>query len=150
MQLGQARMVSEECRWYEKKKGDEKEVYESVPQSKYMLKFQKRMSACPSQCIRYAYGEAPLLPVSPSVARKYVGSETRKCSACGSPQLFEFQILPQAISLLCPDGGMDFCSLLVYSCSASCPEGWKECVVAIPDPDIVAAEGNCSAPAGPR
>jgi len=127
-------------------KGASREVYESVPSDlKYMLRFQKRVARVPSQCVRYAYCEEPLLPLSPSVSKKVVGAECKTCKACGAVQQFEFQILPQSISLICPDGGMDFASVLIFSCSESCGVGFEECAVVVPDAEATSPSTKTSA-----
>jgi hypothetical protein len=60
------------------------------------------------------------------------------CARCGAPRLFEFQLLPQALSYLLPGGkadvaasgpsglagvDLDFGTIAVYTCSRSCVGG---------------------------
>ncbi|KAL4158037.1 hypothetical protein PRNP1_003817 [Phytophthora ramorum] len=133
------------------------ESYEKTPAGqRHMLRFQKRISRCPLQCLRYDYGGEPLWPVVTPQSRKIP-----PCPGCGEGRSFEMQLTPTINYFLkvdeyaaadsknplgstestadppkavVPPGGMDWLSLLVYSCSASCNRSHEEFVHVVPSP----------------
>ncbi|KAL3668805.1 hypothetical protein V7S43_006099 [Phytophthora oleae] len=136
------------------------ESYEKTPaQQRHLLRFQKRISRCPLQCLRYDYGGEPLWPVVIPQTLKVL-----PCPGCGAERSFEMQLtptinyflkvdeyaaadtssqkcalntdnaLPDAPKTVVPPGGMDWLSLIVYSCSASCPQYHEEFVYVVPSP----------------
>jgi len=79
------------------------------------------------------------------------------CARCGAPRLFEFQLLPQALSYLLPGGkadvaatgpsglagvDLDFGTIAVYTCSRSCVGGEADAA------DAYAQEAAWVQPAG--
>ena len=49
------------------------------------------------------------------------------CARCGCARRFEFQVLPQLLYYLGPLGsGLDFATVAVYTCGASCGDGIKD------------------------
>ncbi|CAH0482636.1 unnamed protein product [Peronospora belbahrii] len=135
------------------------ESYEKTPAGqRHLLRFQKRISRCPQQCLRYDYGGEPLWPV---VAPQDL--KVPSCAGCGSDRLFEMQLYPTINYFLKVDeyvvidttlvdssvststtitsatsktmvstGGMDWLSLLIYSCSRSCGLSHEEFIYVVP------------------
>lgn len=133
------------------------ESYEKTPaQQRHLLRFQKRISRCPLQCLRYDYGGEPLWPVVIPQNLK-----VPNCPGCGEERSFEMQLTPtinyflkvdefaaadtpsqqksdgiagDAPKAIAPPGGMDWLSLIVYSCSASCTQSHEEFIYVVPSP----------------
>eukprot|EP00644_Phytophthora_capsici_P013581 jgi/Phyca11/8998/fgenesh1_pm.PHYCAscaffold_33_\ len=134
------------------------ESYEKTPaQQRHLLRFQKRINRCPLQCLRYDYGGEPLWPVVIPQNLKIP-----PCPGCGAERSFEMQLTPTINYFLkvdeyaagdnfsqkplntgnaspdapktVPPGGMDWLSLIVYSCSASCPQYHEEFIYVVPSP----------------
>ncbi|KAG7391016.1 programmed cell death protein [Phytophthora pseudosyringae] len=137
------------------------ESYEKTPaQQRHLLRFQKRISRCPLQCLRYDYGGEPLWPVVIPLNLK-----VPPCPSCGEERSFEMQLTPTINYFLkvdeyasadaasqqkpsptpdtaaldtpksmAPPGGMDWLSLVVYSCSASCAQSHEEFMYVVPSP----------------
>jgi hypothetical protein len=125
--------------------------YEDTPAAlRYMMRFQDWLQRSGHPCLRYAYGLRPRWPVP----RPPRASSVPSCS-CGRERVFEMQILPPALNLLQVDdytdltvsrgtavlppvgeapsswGGMDFASVLVFSCPESCSTSETEFAFAI-------------------
>ncbi|TMW62814.1 hypothetical protein Poli38472_005432 [Pythium oligandrum] len=127
------------------------ESYERTPaQQKHFMRFQKRISRCPLQVLRYDYGGEPLWPAPPARNLK-----VPRCP-CGEERAFEFQLTPTINYFLKVDefaakkleahavpkksdsdappasaptqsgGGMDWASVVVYSCPKSCQQSREE------------------------
>lgn len=65
------------------------ESYEKAPaQQRHFLRFQKRISRCPLQCLRYDYGGEPLWPVPPPQRLQV------PACVCGAARVFELQLTP--------------------------------------------------------
>lgn len=65
------------------------ESYEKTPaQQRHFMRFQKRISRCPLQCLRYDYGGVPLWPIP-----KPQSIKIPKC-VCGEDRVFELQLTP--------------------------------------------------------
>lgn len=65
------------------------ESYEKTPaQQRHFMRFQKRISRSPLQCLRYDYGGEPLWPVP-----KPQSIQIPKC-VCGEARVFELQLTP--------------------------------------------------------
>ena len=106
------------------------------------LRFQKRLRRVPDQVVRYLHGnvgrefcnddgdeedgeERPLLePLWCSAQGRPRAEDVPCCENCGAARVPEFQIMPQIIDLLgvSVHAGMDFGTLVVYTCSRSCCE----------------------------
>ena len=103
------------------------ERYEQVPERvRYALRFQSRIAQLPSQVVRYSYAGEPSWPcvpwkappasaAAPSQARHQRAARPGRaagegggingwpvppCASCGSPRVFELQIMPHALTLL--------------------------------------------------
>jgi len=133
----------------------EAEQYEKAVYPKGMSKtfrnFQKAISGIPDQAVRY---DGDPLYFSSEVKPGDVG----KCGSCGGKRAYEFQLMPsilstlQTMDMVSPadqkgkekvvnpallDTGLEFGTVLVYTCVASCSratkEGWswveEQCVV---------------------
>ena len=94
-----------------------------------LSKFHHRLQRSgPDQVVRYCFDEGakPLWP-SISNAPEHDQKSVPPCKRCGAPRRFEFQILPQIINHLDIDSelasAVDFGSIAVYTCSASCALG---------------------------
>ncbi|XP_077990415.1 programmed cell death protein 2-like [Glandiceps talaboti] len=104
-------------------------------------KFQKRISVCPEQCLRYEWNGEPLLMTANDM-HKSIPS----CKSCGGQRIFEFQLMPALVSILkiadTSDIPIDFGSVYIYSCKNSCwqeneTEKYKEeFFILQPDPDL--------------
>lgn len=99
------------------------------PERKQFADFLTRTQRAPEQVLRYRFkdGARPLWPSPAHVPKE---GDVPPCPRCGSPRRFEFQVLPQLLHYLGVDdeatGSLDFGSVAVYSCAASCataPEG---------------------------
>ncbi|KAG2787969.1 hypothetical protein PC129_g879 [Phytophthora cactorum] len=134
------------------------ESYEKTPAAqRHLLRFQKRINRCPLQCLRYDYGGEPLWPVVIPQNLK-----VPPCAGCGEERSFEMQLTPTINYFLkvdeyasvdtapqqktastsasvtpnavVPPGGMDWLSLIMYCCSASCAKSHEEFVYVVPSP----------------
>lgn len=133
------------------------ESYERTPaQQRQFMRFQKRVSRCPLQVLRYEYGGEPLWPMPEPRHLKIP-----KCT-CGEQRVFELQLLPTinyflkvdeyaphklnlstqlstavasvgAIPVHAPrGGGMDWSGVFVYSCPQSCAQSHEEFAYVLP------------------
>ncbi|XP_067292437.1 programmed cell death protein 2-like [Pseudorasbora parva] len=104
--------------------------------------FMKKISLCPEQVLRYSWAGSPLFIIKPP---SNVIEMVPFCGHCGSPRVFEFQLMPALVSLLGSavtnsDISLEFGTVLVYTCRNSC---WKsgstvpveEFIFVQPDPD---------------
>lgn len=112
---------------------DETNLLENYNNDVTTYKFYKRLALCPSQVIRYAWNEQPLVNVSDfSLPQSH-------CNDCGARRVFELQLMPGLIHFLRFESqdddskkktnsvnlqhratNLDFASVLVYTCSANC------------------------------
>ena len=83
-------------------------------------RFRGRVRRAPGQVVRYERGGRPLVcTASPAL------ESPPACQECGGERSLEFQVMPQLLTELrlglddCP--GLDWGSLYVYTCQASCP-----------------------------
>ncbi|XP_018319898.1 programmed cell death protein 2 [Agrilus planipennis] len=94
--------------------------YAEKDQDKEFLNFRDRISTQPDQVVRYERGGSPLY-----IAKDPKPNLIPECEVCGGPRQFEFQIMPQMLSML-KQYDLDWGVLLVYTCKASCTkEGYK-------------------------
>lgn len=110
--------------------GDEdwREVEEGQHQDKASERFRARMRRAPRQIVRYCRrsGQGPLLcTASATLARP------QACTNCGAERTFEFQVMPQLLSLLHLgtelESSLDWGSLYIFTCDKSCAlEGYAE------------------------
>ncbi|OQS04165.1 hypothetical protein THRCLA_20950 [Thraustotheca clavata] len=119
--------------------GEAAESYERTPlREKLFLKFKKRIKRAPTQCLRYNYGGEPLWPYPPPKL------EIPKCK-CGQERVFELQLVPTTNYFLqvekyaasdsahvTKQGGMDWQTVVVWSCPDSCALSHEEFVYAQP------------------
>ncbi|XP_015241960.1 PREDICTED: programmed cell death protein 2 [Cyprinodon variegatus] len=94
--------------------------------SKVFQQFKKRIASEPHQVIRYSRGGCPLW-----VSSDHVPSEDQipPC-ICGAKRTFEFQVMPQLLNSLYVDStgaSIDWGTVAVYTCSASCNHGDQYC-----------------------
>ncbi|OQR98594.1 hypothetical protein ACHHYP_08345 [Achlya hypogyna] len=118
------------------------ESYERTPlREKLLLRFQKRMKRAPTQCLRYHYGGDPLWPSPPPKI------DVPPC-VCGQARVFELQLVPTTNyflkvekyahettgdgAALVHEGSMDWQTVLVWSCPASCSRSHEEFVYVQP------------------
>lgn len=96
---------------------DEEETKVEVDSA--FLKFEKRISRCPDQVLRYSK-EDKILWVSDSNR----DPDIPNCEHCGSRRTFEFQIMPQLLNELGIDhrnkNALDWGTLVIYTCSKHC------------------------------
>ncbi|KAI9987677.1 hypothetical protein PInf_023721 [Phytophthora infestans] len=135
------------------------ESYEKTPAAqRHLLRFQKRINRCPLQCLRYDYGGEPLWPVvipqnlkvppcagcgkerafemqlTPTInyflkVDEYALADTASLQKPESSAGNTTSDTPKAVV---PPGGMDWLSLIVYCCSASCAQSHEEFVYVVP------------------
>jgi len=95
---------------------------ESLNEDKQYKKFMKRIKQEPEQVIRYQRGGDPLWVSTNNIPQP---ADIPPCS-CGSVRQFEVQILPQLLNHLGLDtvgDSIDWGTLAIYTCAASCDEG---------------------------
>jgi hypothetical protein len=120
------------------------DVYEDTPAAEAaMLAFQSRMQRRPAQLMRYEYGGEPLWCVPGPVP-------TAPPCACGSPRIFELQLMPELLVHLraesakkrreraakpagkaAAEDAPDWCTVALFCCAASCDESRVEHVVVL-------------------
>ncbi|XP_062850915.1 programmed cell death protein 2 [Trichomycterus rosablanca] len=94
------------------------------PDTKVFQKFKECIAIEPHQVLRYCREGCPLWVSSKHVPSK---AEIPKCP-CGADRIFEFQIMPQLLNSLKvdrPDASIDWGTLVIYTCAASCDQGNK-------------------------
>ncbi|XP_072529744.1 programmed cell death protein 2-like [Salminus brasiliensis] len=84
--------------------------------------FMKRISLCPEQVLRYSWSGLPLFISEPP---SNIHQMVPPCAHCGSPRVFEFQLMPTLVSLLrstdlSSELILEFGTVLVYTCRDSC------------------------------
>lgn len=89
-------------------------------------RFKKRIAPEPHQVVRYSRGSSPLW-----VSSQHIPSDQDipPC-ICGAQRTFEFQVMPQLLNSLCVDStgaSVDWGTLVVYTCSASCNHDEQYC-----------------------
>ncbi|XP_017124872.1 programmed cell death protein 2 [Drosophila elegans] len=88
--------------------------------------FKKQTAAEPDQIVRYKRGGQPLWIANTAQTVEDQLKELPNCGHCGGARQFEFQIMPQTLTLL-EDDSLDWGVLAVYTCAKSCPiEGYAE------------------------
>ncbi|GAX76516.1 hypothetical protein CEUSTIGMA_g3962.t1 [Chlamydomonas eustigma] len=101
---------------------DQVEANLSAQQRHYAM-FQTRVSLAPEQCLRYCFREGAV-PLCPNPEGVPEASSIPPCPRCGGPRIFEFQVMPQLLNYLDIDpedpSGLDWGTIAVYSCKASC------------------------------
>ncbi|XP_041644692.1 programmed cell death protein 2 isoform X1 [Cheilinus undulatus] len=87
--------------------------------NKVFQRFKKKIAPEPHQVVRYSRGGSPLW-----VSSQHIPSDQDIPSCtCGAKRTFEFQVMPQLLNSLCVDStgaSIDWGTLAVYTCSASC------------------------------
>jgi len=95
----------------------------TTPEQKHFAEFAARVSWDPEQVLRYSFqeGAEPLWP-SPSPVPS--DSDIPPCQNCSARRRFEFQVMPQLLLSLDlneeHDSSLNWGTVAVYSCSASC------------------------------
>lgn len=87
--------------------------------NKVFQRFKKRIAPEPHQVVRYSRGGSPLWVSSHHVP---TDPDIPPCT-CGAKRTFEFQVMPQLLNSLRVDStgaSIDWGTLAVYTCSASC------------------------------
>ncbi|KAM9496835.1 programmed cell death protein 2-like isoform 2-T2 [Clarias gariepinus] len=84
--------------------------------------FMKRISLCPEQVLRYSWSGTPLFIMEPP---SNVNQMVPPCAQCGSPRVFEFQLMPALVSLLRSarlslELAVEFGTVMIYTCRDSC------------------------------
>lgn len=84
--------------------------------------FMKRISLCPEQVLRYSWSASPLFISEPP---SNIHQMVPPCAQCGSPRVFEFQLMPALVSLLhstdlSSELVLEFGTVLIYTCRESC------------------------------
>ncbi|XP_035538005.1 programmed cell death protein 2 isoform X2 [Morone saxatilis] len=87
--------------------------------NKVFQRFKKKIAPEPHQVVRYSRGGSPLW-----ISSQHIPSDqdVPPCT-CGAKRIFEFQVMPQLLNSLCVDSkgaSIDWGTLAVYACSASC------------------------------
>ncbi|KAK2649558.1 hypothetical protein Ddye_017047 [Dipteronia dyeriana] len=97
-------------------------TFEGDDDRKSWASFQERIGKAPAQVLRYCRSTSakPLWPMSSGRPSK---DDIPKCSYCGGPRCFEFQILPQLLYYFDVKNdvdSLDWATIVVYTCEASC------------------------------
>ncbi|CAH1174151.1 unnamed protein product [Phaedon cochleariae] len=100
----------------------ELEAHSAEEKDKTFLQFQKRTAQNPDQVIRYKRGGRPFW-----IARAPLPDKIPECEHCGGDRQFEFQIMPQMLTLL-KETSLDWGVLVVFTCKNSCTDkgGYRE------------------------
>nr|XP_029152210.1 programmed cell death protein 2 isoform X3 [Arachis hypogaea] len=94
---------------------------------KSWVDFQERIAKALEQVLRY-YRDTNAKPIWPVSSGRPSNADIPKCSYCGGPRCHEFQILPQLLYYFGVDNeadSLDWASIVVYACEASCEAGKK-------------------------
>ncbi|XP_065897913.1 programmed cell death protein 2-like [Dysidea avara] len=96
---------------------------------KTFYKFHKRIARCPEQILRYQWNGIPLLVTTDSA----IPPSPPSCQYCGSPRVFELQLMAPLVYLLKTRSQTDieFGTVIVYTCFKSCWQdrnGFKEVI----------------------
>ncbi|TXG63357.1 hypothetical protein EZV62_010351 [Acer yangbiense] len=99
--------------------------FEGDDDRKSWASFQERIGKAPGQVVRYCRSASAksLWPMSSGRPSK---DDIPKCSYCGGPRCFEFQILPQLLyyfNVKNDVDSLDWATIVVYTCEASCEAG---------------------------
>ncbi|KAI8884449.1 hypothetical protein K501DRAFT_182217 [Backusella circina FSU 941] len=124
------------------------ETYEksSLPKGvdKDFKKFTERIEYAPSQCVRYDHHGKPLLYVGLQKQHQHIINSP--CKACGGPRSFEFQLMPPILGNNIKDAldswnvGMEFGTILAFTCQKDCHPGDDEDVTFVEEALIVQYE----------
>ncbi|XP_018573734.1 programmed cell death protein 2 [Anoplophora glabripennis] len=95
----------------------ELDEHATVEEDKAFSKFQKRINCQPDQVIRYQRGGQPLW-----IAKEPIPEIIPDCNYCGGQRKFEFQIMPQMLTML-KETDLDWGVIAVYTCVNSCAAG---------------------------
>ncbi|XP_045478850.1 programmed cell death protein 2-like [Harmonia axyridis] len=98
---------------------DEEELAQYITEDpdKTFTKFREEIDGYPDQILRYERGGEPLY-----ISNEEVPKDIPNCEHCGGPRQFEFQIMPQMISII-NEANLDWGILLCFTCIASCDGG---------------------------
>ncbi|XP_069037335.1 programmed cell death protein 2-like isoform X2 [Lepisosteus oculatus] len=104
--------------------GGEVEKYEKTKArhgDKEFFRFMKTISLCPGQVLRYCWNGQPVFITCPP---SHMQKTVPPCAHCGSPRIFEFQLMPALVSMLRganeDDWTVEFGIVLIYTCRDSC------------------------------
>lgn len=108
------------------------EAYAAQETDRVFQKFQMKVKCCPDQIIRYKRGGDPLW-----ISKEPLPENVPNCEHCNGPRQFEFQIMPQMLSLL-KENDLDWGVITVYTCKISCTDskGYKNEFVFKQDVDL--------------
>lgn len=84
--------------------------------------FQERLAKAPEQVLRY-HRSAHAKALWPTASGRLSKVDIPKCSYCGGPRCFEFQILPQLLFYFGVNNdvdSLDWATMAVYTCESSC------------------------------
>ncbi|XP_049574402.1 programmed cell death protein 2 [Syngnathus scovelli] len=95
--------------------------------NKVFQRFKTKIAPEPQQVLRYSRGGSPLW-----VTSQHIPSDTDiPACTCGAKRTFEFQVMPQLLNSLRVDStgaSIDWGTLAIYTCSASCNQGDQYCL----------------------
>ncbi|WIA11918.1 hypothetical protein OEZ85_012002 [Tetradesmus obliquus] len=93
------------------------------PAARAFAAFQARTALAPEQCLRYCF-QPGATPLWPSASRLPAAGDIPLCPHCGAQRRFEFQVMPQLLSLMELDAedphAPDWGTIAVYTCPSSC------------------------------
>lgn len=96
------------------------EQYTSIKEDKFFTKYKQCINECPEQVLRYDRGGSPLYVAKPEF------DTIPPCSFCNSERQFEFQVLSTVLNEIGGNdiaNGLDWGTLLIYTCKNSCDSG---------------------------
>eukprot|EP01126_Amoeba_proteus_P060177 TRINITY_DN7932_c0_g2_i1.p1 TRINITY_DN7932_c0_g2~~TRINITY_DN7932_c0_g2_i1.p1 ORF type:complete len:329 (-),score=76.54 TRINITY_DN7932_c0_g2_i1:446-1432(-) len=105
--------------------GDEDFQLNEIVKDKFLENFHQVIKAQPDQVLRY-YESTELEPLWMQAKNRLSPEKVPRCERCGGERYCEFQILPQLLDFLKIEDypvPIDWCTLVIYSCKASCDIG---------------------------
>ncbi|CAH0561023.1 unnamed protein product [Brassicogethes aeneus] len=90
------------------------DAHATTDTDKAFSKFKKKISENPDQILRYQRNGKPLW-----IASEPIPVTIPECELCGSARQFEFQIMPQLLTMLKEDE-LDWGVIAIYTCNKSC------------------------------
>ncbi|CAN9506961.1 unnamed protein product [Ophioblennius macclurei] len=104
----------------------EEMAMQETEDNKLFQRFKKKIAPEPHQVVRYSRGGSPLWVSSQHIPL----DEDIPACICGAKRNFEFQVMPQLLNSLCVDSteaSIDWGTLAIYTCSASCNHDEQYC-----------------------
>merc|ERR1712228_257768 len=109
---------------YVKESNDEKDEDTDDAEVDLLSDYMLRMSYDRTQCLRYCYGDSPLVP------HKVLLDKVPECKHCGNKKVFEFQVMSPILNYLEPKQiHHDWLTVLVFVCPMTCTQSDEQHVI---------------------